>query len=172
RGRGSALVATAGVLLLSAGAVANTGGAVAGAALGADTVAAVQAALGIEADGVLGPGTRRAVRRFQRSHALKVDGRLGPRTLRALGIDPADLTAVAASLDPRLAAIAQCESGGDPKAASADGRYYGKYQFSIKTWRTVGGRGNPADASEAEQDRRAAVLLRRDGMKPWPVCGR
>ncbi len=173
RSRGSAIVAAAGLLMLSAGAAANpTGGAAAGAGLGENTISAVQAALGIEADGVIGPSTRRAVRRFQRSHALKVDGRLGPRTLRALGIDPDNLTVIAASLDPRLAAIAQCESGGDPKAHSADGRYHGKYQFSRSTWRTVGGRGNPADASEAEQDRRAAVLLRRDGTKPWPVCGR
>ena len=54
---------------------------------------------------------------------------------------------------------------------SADGRYYGKYQFSLTTWRSVGGKGNPVDASEAEQDRRAAKLLARDGTKPWPVCG-
>jgi len=172
RSRGSALVAAAGMLMLSAGAVASTGGAAAGTALGDETISAVQAALGIEADGVIGKATRRAVRRFQSSKGLKVDGRLGPKTLRALGIDPDNLSVAAASLDPRLAAIAQCESGGDPKAHSADGRYHGKYQFSRSTWRTVGGRGNPADASEAEQDRRAAVLLRRDGTKPWPVCGR
>ena len=172
RSRGSALVAAAGLLMLSAGAVAHTGGAAAGPGLGEDTISAVQAALGIEADGVIGKATRRAVRRFQRSNGLKVDGRLGPKTLLALGINPDNLSVVSASLDPRLAAIAQCESGGDPKAHSADGRYHGKYQFSRSTWRTVGGRGNPADASEAEQDRRAAVLLRRDGTKPWPVCGR
>ena len=170
RSRGSALVVAAGLLMLSAAAVAGTGGASAGKALGEDTIAAVQAALGLQADGVAGPATRRAVRRFQRSHGLKVDGRLGPRTLRALGIDPSNLRVLSASLDPRLAAIAQCESGGDPKAHSADGRYHGKYQFSHTTWRTVGGRGNPADASQAEQDRRAAALLRRDGTKPWPNC--
>ena len=73
-------------------------------------------------------------------------------------------------MDPRLEAIAQCESGGDPEAVSADGRYFGKYQFSRTTWRSVGGRGNPADAPEAEQDRRAAKLLARDGTKPWPNC--
>ena len=172
RNRGSAFVAAAGLLMLSAGAVANsTGGAVAGTGLSRDTISAVQAALGIQADGVIGKATRRAVRRFQRSHELEVDGRLGMRTLRALGIDPSNLGVVSASLDPRLAAIAQCESGGDPKAQSSDGRYHGKYQFSLRTWRTVGGRGNPINASEAEQDRRAAALLRRDGTKPWPVCG-
>jgi len=68
--------------------------------------------------------------------------------------------------------IARCESGGDPRAVSADGRYFGKYQFSRATWRAVGGRGNPARASEAEQDRRALILYQREGTAPWPVCGR
>ena len=71
-----------------------------------------------------------------------------------------------------LAAIAQCESGGNPRAISANGMYRGKYQFSFATWRTVGGKGDPAEASETEQDRRAAMLYRRDGPGQWPVCGR
>jgi hypothetical protein len=167
RSRGSALVATAGLFMLSAGALAATGGAEAGPGVGEATISAVQRALGIEVDGVLGTATRRAVRRFQRAHDLKPDGLLGPRTLEALGVDQQASTA---SLDPRLAAIAQCESGGDPRAASADGRYFGKYQFSLKTWHSVGGKGNPANATEAEQDRRAAKLLARDGASPWPNC--
>jgi len=36
-------------------------------------------------DGISGPWTRRAVRRFQRSRRLTVDGIAGPRTRRALG---------------------------------------------------------------------------------------
>ena len=36
-------------------------------------------------DGIAGPGTRRAVRRFQRRRHLAVDGIAGPRTRRALG---------------------------------------------------------------------------------------
>jgi len=71
-----------------------------------------------------------------------------------------------------LAAIAQCESGGDPRAISASGQYRGKYQFSFATWRSVGGTGDPAQASETEQDRRAAILYRRHGAGQWPVCGR
>ncbi len=71
-----------------------------------------------------------------------------------------------------LAAIAQCESGGNPRAISANGMYRGKYQFSFATWRTVGGKGDPAQASETEQDSRAAMLYRRDGPGQWPVCGR
>ena len=69
-----------------------------------------------------------------------------------------------------LDTIAACESGGDPTAVNAAG-YYGKYQFDLGTWAAVGGRGNPAEASEAEQDHRAALLYARAGSTPWPICG-
>lgn len=49
-------------------------------------VAAAQRALGIGADGVFGPQTRRAVKQFQRGHGLEVDGVIGPVTARALGV--------------------------------------------------------------------------------------
>ncbi|MDX6554906.1 MAG: hypothetical protein QOD86_1101 [Miltoncostaeaceae bacterium] len=70
-----------------------------------------------------------------------------------------------------LEAIAQCESGGNPRAVSPDGQYRGKYQFSAGTWQAVGGSGDPAAASEAEQDRRAAMLYAQQGSSPWPICG-
>jgi hypothetical protein len=69
-----------------------------------------------------------------------------------------------------LDAIAACESGGDPTAVNAAG-YYGKYQFDLGTWQSVGGSGNPADAPEAEQDMRASMLYAQAGSSPWPVCG-
>ena len=69
-----------------------------------------------------------------------------------------------------LERIARCESGGDPTAVSADGRYRGKYQFDRATWRSLGGSGDPADAPEAEQDHRAARLHVRQGTAPWPSC--
>ncbi|HUR86106.1 MAG TPA: transglycosylase family protein [Solirubrobacteraceae bacterium] len=78
----------------------------------------------------------------------------------------------ARAVPPHLKAIAQCESGGNPRAVSAGGTYRGKYQFSYSTWRSVGGRGDPARASEAEQNRRAAKLYRTGGPGHWPVCGR
>jgi transglycosylase-like protein/putative Flp pilus-assembly TadE/G-like protein len=80
----------------------------------------------------------------------------------AFGAPPGDVRAA-------LARIAQCESGGDPtiegkgKAAG----HYGKYQFDIPTWQSVGGTGNPAAAPEAEQDARAYALWRMRGFQPW-----
>lgn len=68
------------------------------------------------------------------------------------------------------AALAQCESGGDPHLV--DSGYYGLYQFSIGTWRSVGGKGKPSNASSAEQTRRAQLLYAEQGRSPWPACGR
>ncbi len=76
-----------------------------------------------------------------------------------------------AAVSPQLQAIAACESGGDPRAVSANGTYRGKYQFSTATWQAVGGSGDPAAAPEAEQDKRAAILMARSGPGQWPVCG-
>jgi len=70
-----------------------------------------------------------------------------------------------------LEAIAACESGGDPTAMSADGTYHGLYQFDYGTWASVGGSGDPAAASPAEQTYRAALLYSQSGSSPWPICG-
>ena len=177
RSRGCALVAAAGLLLASGGAfAAQQGGQRAG--LSSDTISAVQRALGVPADGVVGPITRGAAKRFQRKHGLVADGVIGPRTLATLGIKStsaartvrASATGGAGAGDPVLRRIAACESGGDPSAVSAGGRYRGKYQFSRATWQAMGATGDPAQASEAEQDRVAAKLLARAGTTPWPNC--
>ena len=191
RGGRSAAVAVAAILTLgAAGAVAHES---AGAPDRATTarassagfdVAAVQRKLGVAADGVAGPQTRRAIRRFQRRNGLAVDGVVGPRTLAALGLAAPQLTRTppattskarpraAAPVSARLQRIAACESGGDPTAVSADGRYRGKYQFSRATWRSRGGTGDPAKAPEAVQDRLAAQLMARQGPSAWPSCAR
>ena len=70
-----------------------------------------------------------------------------------------------------LDAIAACESGGDPTSVSSGGTYRGLYQFDYGTWASVGGTGDPAAASPAEQSYRAALLYSRSGSSPWPVCG-
>jgi resuscitation-promoting factor RpfB len=78
---------------------------------------------------------------------------------------------VAGATGLNWAALAQCESGGNPKSHAA-GLYFGLYQFSLSTWASVGGSGNPMDATPAEQTYRAKLLFVRDHASPWPVCGR
>jgi hypothetical protein len=141
-----------------------------------DAVRALQQQLGVKADGAYGPKTRAAVKRFQRAHGLSPDGVAGPQTLAALGLATDDKAASEGPAAPpvadgTLARIAQCESGGDPRAVSTDGTYRGKYQFDRTTWKQMGGDGDPADAPEAEQDRIAAKLLAQRGTTPWPNCG-
>jgi hypothetical protein len=77
----------------------------------------------------------------------------------------------AVAVPAALQSIAACESGGNPAAIGGGGLYRGKYQFDYATWASVGGSGDPAAASEAEQDMRAAILYARAGSTPWPVCG-
>ena len=69
------------------------------------------------------------------------------------------------------AALRTCESGGDYTITSASGRYRGAYQFDQRTWESVGGTGDPAAATPAEQDLRARSLLEQRGARAWPHCG-
>ncbi|MDQ0372006.1 resuscitation-promoting factor [Cellulomonas humilata] len=70
------------------------------------------------------------------------------------------------------AALAKCESGGNPTAVSSTGKYHGLYQFSVSTWQAVGGAGLPSDASAEEQTARAKMLYNRSGAGQWPHCGK
>jgi lysozyme family protein len=173
RGRRSLVaVALASLSVAAGGAVAAGGGTGTQAVQSAgSSVSALQQALGIPADGIYGPQTRRAVRAFQARNGLVVDGIAGPQTLGALGLaSGGGSTSSGSSASAVLERIAECESGGDPTTDTGNG-YYGKYQFSRATWRRMGGSGNPAHASEAEQDQRAAALYAREGSAPWPNCG-
>jgi hypothetical protein len=145
--------------------------------------------------GYFGQETRRAVARFQRRHGLKADGIAGPATLRALGVrasgagyatggsapsggggssanrdSSSDGGSSHVQLPPVLKKIAQCESGGNPRAISRSGRYRGKFQFDQATWEAAGGHGDPAAAPESTQDRVALRLYRKRGTAPWPNC--
>ena len=144
----------------------------------------LQHKLHVSATGYYGSQTKAAVKRFQRRNGLAVDGVAGPATLRALGVrvSAASYSNGGASADsgnssssssvpPALERIAQCESGGNPRAISKSGRYRGKYQFDRATWKRWGGTGDPAAAPESVQDRIALKLYRARGTDPWPNCG-
>lgn len=69
------------------------------------------------------------------------------------------------------AALANCESGGNPQQVSANGEYRGLYQFTMSAWQGVGGSGDPINASSDEQTYRAQLLYRSSGDGAWPTCG-
>ena len=177
RGRAGVTLAVALSAVAAGGALAqNAATPVAPGVQSTDAVRARQQKLGVNADGDYGPKTRAAVKRFQRAHGLSPDGVAGPQTLAALGLATdgkaaSEGPATQPVADGTLERIAQCESGGDPRAVSSDGTYRGKYQFDRTTWKQMGGDGDPADAAEAEQDRVAAKLLAQRGTTPWPNCG-
>ena len=76
------------------------------------------------------------------------------------------------AIPAHLAAIAACESGGNPAAIGGGGGLYrGMVQFDQATWNAVGGTGDPAAASVAEQVKRAEILYAQSGPGQWPVCG-
>lgn len=65
--------------------------------------------------------------------------------------------------------LAMCESGGNWAINTGNG-YYGGLQFSLSSWRAVGGSGYPHQASREEQIARAEMLLDRQGWGAWPAC--
>jgi len=70
-----------------------------------------------------------------------------------------------------LRSIAQCESHGNPRAIGGGGLYRGMFQMTFQIWGAVGGKGDPAAASPAEQHYRAALIYTRYGSGQWPHCG-
>jgi hypothetical protein len=193
RSRGALTAALLGLSVAATGALAAPASKPAAApasAVAAAGVKAAQAKLGITADGIAGPQTRRAVKAFQRRSGLAADGVLGPATLAALGVRSAGAAtaggagvaaasggaaataARSAGASSLLESIALCESGGDPTAVSPSGAYRGKYQFSRATWKGLGGKGDPAAATEAEQDARAEQLMSEQGPSAWPTCSK
>jgi TolA-binding protein len=125
------------------------------------------------------PALQRPVTHFHRvvvaiSHRIEAEERAEERAAarRRQRRREAEFATLPGGVSPAtMEAIAACESGGDPSAVSAGGTYRGLYQFDYGTWESVGGTGDPAAASAAEQTYRAALLYAQSGSSPWPVCG-
>jgi len=86
-------------------------------------------------------------------------------------VAPPPVTAAGSGGGLDWTALADCESGGNPTAVGGGGAYFGLYQFSLGAWASVGGSGNPASASPAQQTYRAQLLYDREGRAAWPACG-
>jgi hypothetical protein len=67
------------------------------------------------------------------------------------------------------AALANCESGGNPATNTGNG-FYGMYQFTLGTWQAMGGTGLPSEASAATQTAMAQRLQASAGWGQWPAC--
>ncbi len=65
--------------------------------------------------------------------------------------------------------LAECESSGRWNIDTGNG-YYGGLQFTLSSWRAVGGAGYPHQAHPMEQIARADYLQRIQGWGAWPTC--
>jgi hypothetical protein len=66
--------------------------------------------------------------------------------------------------------IASCESGGNWALSTGNG-YYGGLQFSLSSWRSVGGTGYPNQASRETQIAMGQRLYHSGGgWSHWPAC--
>lgn len=79
---------------------------------------------------------------------------------------PAAVPTVATDVWSRLA---KCESGIRNDGGAP---YYGYFQFSAATWKSVGGAGLPNDHSYAVQLEFAKKLQARSGWGQWPHCSK
>jgi len=116
-------------------------------------------------------GAKSAERAQDRADDRKQERKLAKQRKAEQAAAPTSAGAGSTATPAHLQSIAACESGGNPAAVGGGGAYRGKYQFDYSTWASVGGSGDPAAASEAEQDQRAAMLYARSGSSPWPNCG-
>ncbi|GIE86501.1 LysM peptidoglycan-binding domain-containing protein [Actinoplanes regularis] len=108
-------------------------------------------------------------RRVRHTLAIAVAGLAG-----AVGLLTAEASPAGAATNVNWDAVAKCESGGNWRINTGNG-YYGGLQFSRSTWRAHGGGkyGSTANlASKSQQIAIAERVLRSQGIRAWPTCGR
>ena len=67
--------------------------------------------------------------------------------------------------------LARCEASGNWHINTGNG-FYGGLQFTLSSWRWVGGTGYPHEHPREVQIRKAERLLARQGWSAWPSCSR
>ena len=128
-------------------------------------VAKVQSWLGIASDGIFGPGTKRAVKRFQRSHGLTADGIVGPVTWSALKRSRARKASTGGGKRSAVVLL-QRELG-----ISADGIFGPGTEAAVKSFQsshglTADGIVGPATWSALGHAGRSTILKRRGSGSP------
>jgi len=56
------------------------------------------------------------------------------------------------------------------RVTDPSGKFRGRFQFDLTSWRGAGGSGDPVNAGWIEQSYRAVVWLHRNGRQSWPSC--
>jgi hypothetical protein len=111
---------------------------------------------------------RQRIARQQRASRSATRQRVAP----APTPKPKPVTAAARPSDDQIwQRLRNCEAGGRYDRNSGNG-YYGAYQFSAGTWRSLGYKGLPHQAPPEVQDEAARKLQARSGWGQWPACAR
>jgi hypothetical protein len=149
----------------------------AGAASKRGDVRALQRKLGVASDGIFGPATERALKRWQRRHGLVADGIAGPQTRSAMGLGPGPVLKRrhhrSGGGRSRAGRSHRSQRGGGVRALQrrvgvpADGVFGPATEAAVKRWQRR--RGLVADGVVGPQTRAAMglgsgpVLKRRGG---------
>ena len=92
-------------------------------------------------------------------------------TATLLAVPATSASAADDSMSDQMARLRRCESSSNYRANTGNG-YYGAYQFSQSTWRSLGYPNRPDQNAVKTQDDAVVKLHSSQGWKPWPSCAR